>query len=538
MKMKRVGFELEYPCHSPRQQRWFIGRVTRFEKLDKTRVVVTHENITGQKLAEMALRESEERFRQLSGGSFEGIIIHDEGKIINANEVFVAMFGYDLPELIGINALEFATPELREIAERHIRTGSEEPYEGVALRMDGSTFDVEVRSKNIPYKGRIVRVTAVVDITERKRIEKALRKNTISLSESQRIGKLGSWDWDIVDNSLSWSDEIYRIWGVGKDFLLNFENIAGMIHPDDRELNSKRIQEFLASQAKGEFEFRIICPDGTVKYIFQSIEVTRAPSGQPIRMFGIMQDITERKKAAKEVALLAHTIRSISECVSITDTEDKILFVNDAFLKTYGYTADELFGKSITVHRSPGSEPAAGKILPATLQGGWQGELVNRKKDGTEFPIALSTSVVSNEKGQPIALVGIATDITERKRAEEEVRESQQLLKGTLSSLLDALFIIDANTVEIIDCNPAASAIFGYTREEMVGKTTTFLHVNQATLDEFRQYLNSAVEEKGFLFLPDYRMRRKDASIFPTEHSVIPILDEKGTRSGWVSMVR
>jgi len=126
----------------------------------------------------------------------------------------------------------------------------------------------------------------------------------------------------------------------------------------------------------------------------------------------------------------------------------------------------------------------------------------------------------------------------ERRRAQEALRESQQLLERTFASLHDAVFIIDAATTEILDCNPAASDMFGYTREEMVGRTTAFLHVDEATLEEFRAHLYPAVEEKGFLFLPEFRMKRKDGTVFPTEHNVIPLEDERGKRIGWVSVVR
>ena len=102
----------------------------------------------------------------------------------------------------------------------------------------------------------------------------------------------------MAGNTLSWSDEIYRIWEVGRDFPLNFESIAEMIHPDDQELNANRVQALLASGDQDEFEFRIVCPDGTVKNIFQRLEILRAPAGHPIKIFGIMQDITARKPSA------------------------------------------------------------------------------------------------------------------------------------------------------------------------------------------------------------------------------------------------
>jgi PAS domain S-box-containing protein len=129
-------------------------------------------------------------------------------------------------------------------------------------------------------------------------------------------------------------------------------------------------------------------------------------------------------------------------------------------------------------------------------------------------------------------------EISERKQAEVAQRESHHLLEGTFASLRDAVFIIDANTTMITDCNPAATEIFGYSREDMLGRTTEFLHVDRTTLDAFREHLRSAVAEKGFLFLPEFKMKRRDAAVFPTEHTVLPLEDEQSKRIGWVSVVR
>jgi PAS domain S-box-containing protein len=109
---------------------------------------------------------------------------------------------------------------------------------------------------------------------------------------------------------------------------------------------------------------------------------------------------------------------------------DIVLFVNNTFLKTYGYSEHEILGKNINVVRSPNNPPEATRdILAATLAGGWSGELMNRTKDGRDFPVSLSTSFVRDEQGQDIALVGIATDITERKQEEEEISKSHEELR-------------------------------------------------------------------------------------------------------------
>jgi len=156
--------------------------------------------------------------------------------------------------------------------------------------------------------------------------------------------------------------------------------------------------------------------------------------GALVGAWGSISDITEGREAERRLRLLATTITSTRDCISITDLNDNILFVNDAFLKTYGYTEEELIGRPITLVRSHHVSPElAAQVGPGTLAGGWYGEVLNRRSDGTEFPVELWASPVRNDEGEPVALVGVARDITERKRAEEHIktslREKEVLLK-------------------------------------------------------------------------------------------------------------
>lgn len=153
-----------------------------------------------------------------------------------------------------------------------------------------------------------------------------------------------------------------------------------------------------------------------------------------------VQDITERVKAEEEIMMLAHSLKSVNECVSITDLDDKILFVNESFLKVYGYTPEELIGKYLGVIRSENNPPElTGEILPATIQSGWKGELLNKRKDGSEFPIFLSTTPVKDKNGEIIALIGVASDITERKIFETELIEARE--KALESDRLKSAFL-------------------------------------------------------------------------------------------------
>ena len=121
-------------------------------------------------------RDSEDRFRQLSGATLEGIVVHDQGFIIDANQAFAAMFGQPAAEIIGRNAFAFIAPESHARIRQHIQAQFEEPYEALGLKADGSTFPIEIQGRVIPYQGRLLRVTAVRDISARKRVDEELQR--------------------------------------------------------------------------------------------------------------------------------------------------------------------------------------------------------------------------------------------------------------------------------------------------------------------------------------------------------------------------
>ena len=156
-----------------------------------------------------------------------------------------------------------------------------------------------------------------------------------------------------------------------------------------------------------------------------------------------VQDITDRIRAEEEISMLAHSLKSVNECVSITDMNDQLIFVNESFCNTYGYTKEELIGKHLEMLRSPNNPPGlVDQILPSTIDGEWKGELLNKRKDGTEFPIYLSTTTIKDKDNNPIGLIGVAADITERKHKEaelikaiEKAEESDRLKSSFLANM-------------------------------------------------------------------------------------------------------
>ncbi|MCG2722662.1 MAG: PAS domain S-box protein, partial [Thermodesulfovibrionales bacterium] len=123
-------------------------------------------------------------------------------------------------------------------------------------------------------------------------------------------------------------------------------------------------------------------------------------------------------------------------------------------------------------------------------------------------------------------------------QAEEELRKSKLLLEKTFASLHDAVFIVDARSGKIIDCNPAVFKIFGYRQEEMLDQGMNSLYVDEQKMNELKRYMDPAIQEKGYLSIPEFEMKQRDGSVFPAEHIVIPFEDKQYQRIGWVHVIR
>lgn len=189
-------------------------------------------------------------------------------------------------------------------------------------------------------------------------------------------------------------------------------------------------------------EVRSTRKDGTACLVALYETVILLPDGKK-GILSVSNDVTERKRSQEKMLTLSRALESIGECVSITDLNNKIIFVNNAFCKTYAYSEEELLGRDISIIRSLKTQKNLGeKILSDTINGAWSGELINIRKDGSEFPIELSTALVKDEKGNPMALIGIAVDITERKKvyeeliaAKEKAEESDRLKSAFLTNM-------------------------------------------------------------------------------------------------------
>ncbi len=388
-------------------------------------------DITLRKKAEHILRESEERYRDLVENANIGILIDNpDGSFQYFNKKFADFFGYNIDEMMRQKVRSLVHPEdLERVQKYHdLRSQGRRTrvlYEFRGKRKDGSTIYLEIHAAPVKKGGKIVGTRSFMwDITSRKQAKLARissEKKYRELFNNMRDGSvIASLDGKILDCNRAFlkftgykAKEITeKNWYAlsPKEWHTAEKNIIS------RELLKKRYTKLYEKELIGKDESRF--PVELRAYLIKD------DISQTEQIWFIVRDIRQRKKIESEVLMLAQSVRSVRECVCVTDMDEYILFVNDTFIKTYGFKRKELIGKHISIVQS---EKNNDKVLIRTQKGGWKGEVLNQRKDGSRFPIYLSTSLIKDEKKRPVAMVGVSSDISANKKFEEQFRQVQKM---------------------------------------------------------------------------------------------------------------
>jgi PAS domain S-box-containing protein len=280
-------------------------------------------DITERKRAQEELQESEERFRGLSDATFEGIAILEEGKILETNQAFVTMFGYeDASELAGKAPLDFVAPESRALTRQNISSGYEGAFEVVGLKKDGATFDAEVRGRMSSYQGRTVRVTTIRDVTERKRAEAALRK-----SEGRNRAVVDTATDAILTMSTnglisSFNPAAERIFGYSAGEVIR-QPLRTLMPERFREPHEAGFRRYLEGGeahvvGKGPVELAGLRKNGEEFPLELSLGEMREEDD--ILFTGTIRDVTERKRA-EETLHKESAVLQLLEMVALTANE-------------------------------------------------------------------------------------------------------------------------------------------------------------------------------------------------------------------------
>jgi len=277
-------------------------------------------------------RDSERRYSRILETSLDGFWITDmKGRLLEVNESYCRMSGYTRRQLLRMSIQDVNADEKPAETLRHIKKVEKEGadrFETRHRRKDGSLFDMEISTTFLDSEGGRL-VVFLRDITERKRAESALRLSEQRYALAQRAASIGSWDWDIPSGALKWSETIEPMFGFAPGaFKGTYEAFLESVHPDDRKPVEGAVQMALDNKRSYDIEHRIIWPDGSVHWISEKGDVVRDDRGKPLRMLGVVQDVTARKKAEERIGYLASFPELNPDPVMELDMEGHITYSN------------------------------------------------------------------------------------------------------------------------------------------------------------------------------------------------------------------
>ena len=416
----------------------------------------------------------------------------------------------------------------------------------IPLVVDGGLIGKFVLYHNAPYEFprteiRVAQAiaTPVARAWARQQVEEALRDSEQRLLFAQSAARVGVWDCDLRTNVTRISGEYARLHGLAPDHpALTHEEWLGSVHPDDREWLKARLEESFEKTHSWDHEFRVVWPDGSVHWLLGKGKVFLDESDRPVRMAGVTLDITERRRAEEKFSGL---LEAAPDAMVVTNGDGKIILVNSQVERLFGYRREELLGQKIEIFmperywtRHLGYRKdyfAQPRVRPM----GSGRALRGRRKDGTQFSVEISLSHLKTN--DELLVLAAIRDVTERERAEEVLRESQQHLVSIYNTVEDVIFYLaiePEGQFRIVSVNAAFLRVTGLSQEAVVGKTVNEVIPEPSLTMVLRKY-RQAIEENTIV-------RWEETSDYPSgrltgEVSVAPVFDNTGTCTHLVGSV-
>jgi len=519
--------------------------------------------------------------RMIDSFAHHKIVVDTSGNPIDyifleVNNAFEEMTGLKKEEVIGKRVTEVLKGIEKDPADWIGRYGKValtcEPiqFENYAQTLD-RWYNV---SAYCPKKGYFVSIFE--DITNRKKAEQILLKNEQLLKQSQKIAHLGSWELDLKENKLTWSNEVYRIFGFKpQEFSATYEAFLAAVHPEDRsDVNAAYSDSVREGKEGYEIEHRIVRKDtGEVRFVHEKCAHTRSESGKIIKSTGMVHDITERKKAEENLRQLNETLEkrvrertqaavterqrlykvleTVPPYIVLLDKNYQVIFANKVFRDHFGESKGRPCYEFLFKLDAPCENCETYKVLKTKKPHHWEWTGPNRRNyDIYDFPFT--------DQDGAMHILEMGLDVTERKQAEAEVkkyqehleqlvlertealRESEQRWATTLSSIGDAVIATDIES-NITFMNAVAENLTGWKLAEAHGIPIkqVFHIINQKTRREVESPVEKVLSHGVIVGLANHTLLiRKDGTEVPIDDSGAPIKCEDGTMSGVVLVFR
>jgi PAS domain S-box-containing protein len=465
--------------------------------------------------------------------SNDAIFIHDlRGNILEVNKKAQELFGYKKFDLLSLKISDLNPRSDVEAAKKIFRAIAKNGpacFECRFKKKNGDLFSAEVSAGIFTSERKKLIQTMIRDITERNRADEALRKSEMKYRALFEFA----------------NDAVFIMSPRGEQLLVNnkaanmlgytLEEMGGkpfrdIIATDEVKDAKKKLQGLLSGKSYAPYERNARRKDGTEFPVEVTATLIRNLEGKPLFIQSVVRDIKKTEATLKESKEIYRTLVETSpDAVTMTDLTGKITYVSCRTLQLHGYeSADELIGKSAFSLIAPKDHKEAAENLNKTLEKGTRRNLeyTMLKKDGGQFIGELNASLIKNVRGEPNAFIAITRDITERKRAEQELSESEKKFRSVVENANDAIYIITSEGFEYI--NSAFTRLTGYTSEEACGEAFNFwdiIHPDDVKMIREREEARRKGQEVPSRY--EFRVLAKNGKVKTVEPATVHI-GEKG----------
>lgn len=508
--------------------------------LDSEGNVLFHEgimrDITERKIAEEALKENEERFKMLYEKAPIGYQSLDEnGNLIDVNETWLELMGYDKNEVIGCPFIQFLTPEyIDQVRNQFVafKSNGKVHYELEMIKKDGSKIIIQLEGRIGHTSDGVFKQTHCVlsDITERRKAEKAIADERILLRT-------------LIDNI---PDPIYVKDTQGRKLISNRADLEILGYSSENSVFGKTDIELSYPGDSSQTYFDDMSVIQTAQPIINKLEyftdkqgakryflTSKMPltndTGEIIGLVGVGHDITAQKQSEQKIFQLSKGIEQSPASIIITDTLGNIEYVNSKFSEISGYTFEDVKGKRPNILQSGHTSNKEYKRLWETITSGneYHTELQNKKRNGELYWESILISPIRDEDGTIVNYMAIKEDITSRKKTDLEIHKLSVAIEQNPASV-----IITDTRGNIEYVNKKFVAVSGYSKQDLIGKVLRILKPGHTTDEVYIDIWNKLFAGKPWK--GEHQNRTKNKEIYWESVQISPIRDQEGKVTNFV----
>jgi diguanylate cyclase (GGDEF)-like protein/PAS domain S-box-containing protein len=340
--------------------------------------------------------------------------------------------------------------------------------------------------REIEWSERVIRdemgkVTSLLligqDVSSRRQTEVEMRNSEARLKEAQRMAHIGSWELDPRSGELIWSDEIFSLFEIDRSrFGATYDAFLDTIHPDDRDKVNQAYTDSLATQSPYEITHRLLMRDGRIKWVEERCVTEFDAEGRPLRSRGTVQDVTERQQAEDKILAakrqLQATLDAVPDLLFEVGLDGRYYNFHSPRVDLLAVPAEDFIGKKISdILPLDVSELAMSALRDAHEKGWSRGKQYELKLPQGKRWFELSIARKSVDAGQEPRFIALSRDITERKQAESELRQTQHLMNSIVDNIPVMVFVKRAADLRFELFNRAGETLLGYSRSDLLGKT-------------------------------------------------------------------